>query len=83
MSEEESTTTEAPEAPAEAAPAAAAKPAPADRPRGLRKERTGIVVSDKMDKTIVVAVVIPVSFHTAEAEAETKNNCLTRSIILK
>lgn len=25
--------------------------------RALRKERTGIVVSDKMDKTIVVAVV--------------------------
>ncbi len=25
--------------------------------RGLRKERVGVVVSDKMDKTIVVAVV--------------------------
>ena len=25
--------------------------------RGLRKERVGIVVSDKMDKTITVAVV--------------------------
>ena len=25
--------------------------------RGLRKERTGVVVSDKMDKTIVVSIV--------------------------
>ena len=28
-----------------------------EKSRGLRKERVGIVVSDKMDKTIVVAVV--------------------------
>ena len=28
-----------------------------EQSRGLRKERVGIVVSDKMDKTIVVAVV--------------------------
>ncbi len=28
-----------------------------DQPRGLRKERVGVVVSDKMEKTIVVAVV--------------------------
>ena len=26
------------------------------RPRGTRKEREGVVVSDKMDKTVVVAV---------------------------
>ena len=30
---------------------------PTEQARGLRKERVGIVVSDKMDKTIVVAVV--------------------------
>jgi small subunit ribosomal protein S17 len=29
----------------------------ADTTRGLRKSRTGTVVSDKMDKTIVVAIV--------------------------
>ncbi|MGI9239844.1 MAG: 30S ribosomal protein S17 [Verrucomicrobiales bacterium] len=28
-----------------------------EKTRGLRKERVGIVVSDKMDKTIVIAVV--------------------------
>ena len=28
-----------------------------EKNRGLRKERVGIVVSDKMDKTIVIAVV--------------------------
>jgi small subunit ribosomal protein S17 len=27
-----------------------------EKPRGARKERTGVVVSDKMDKTIIVAV---------------------------
>jgi len=45
-------------APAEAtAPAAA--PAPAEAPakaRGERKVRTGVVVSEKMDKTVLVAV---------------------------
>jgi small subunit ribosomal protein S17 len=34
----------------------AAKTPPAEKPRGFRKIREGLVVSDKMDKTIVVLV---------------------------
>jgi small subunit ribosomal protein S17 len=33
-----------------------AKTAPTEKPRGFRKVREGLVVSDKMDKTIVVTV---------------------------
>ena len=61
MSETEEPTTEATEAPA--ATTAAAAPAPtaeADaapaKARGERKVRTGVVVSEKMDKTVLVAV---------------------------
>jgi small subunit ribosomal protein S17 len=36
--------------------AAAAAPAPAEKNRGFRKVREGLVVSDKMAKTVVVAV---------------------------
>ena len=32
------------------------KPSSGARPRGRRKTREGVVVSDKMDKTVVVAV---------------------------
>ena len=35
---------------------ATAAAAPAEKPQGLRKERTGEVISNKMDKTIVVRV---------------------------
>ncbi len=34
----------------------ATTPAPAAKPRGNRKTRTGVVVSDKMSKTVVVQV---------------------------
>ena len=57
MSETEEPTTEATEAPATPAPAAQAEAdaAPAAA-RGDRKVRTGVVVSEKMDKTVLVAV---------------------------
>jgi small subunit ribosomal protein S17 len=50
--------------------------------RGLRKERTGRVVSDKMDKTIVVAVETKVSHplykkqikRTTKFKAHDENN---------
>ncbi len=59
MSEEENTeTTVAEEAPPEeAAASAAAKPADTDETRAMRKTRVGMVVSDKMHKTLVVEVV--------------------------
>ena len=50
---------ENPAAEAENAAAAeipAERPAPAGAARNFRKTRTGVVVSDKMDKTIVVAI---------------------------
>ena len=56
MSEtEEPTTTEAAEAPATTPAPAQAAEAPA-KGRGERKVRTGVVVSEKMDKTVLVAV---------------------------
>ena len=59
MSETEEPTTEATEVPATPATAPAA-PAGADAApgaaRGDRKVRTGVVVSEKMDKTVLVAV---------------------------
>lgn len=50
--------------------------------RNLRKQRTGIVVSDKMDKTIVVAVIEHVRHplykkyvkHTIRLKAHDENN---------
>ena len=43
--------------PAEAPAEASAEAQPADgRPRGARKQRVGLVVSAKMDKTITVAI---------------------------
>ena len=62
MSEtEEPTTTEpaqpAPEAPAQAeAPGQAREAAAAAKQRGERKVRTGVVVSEKMDKTVLVRI---------------------------
>ncbi len=53
MSETEEPTTEAPATPATAPAEADAAPG-ADR--GDRKVRTGVVVSEKMDKTVLVAV---------------------------
>jgi small subunit ribosomal protein S17 len=38
------------------APATAGGTPPAEKARGFRKVREGLVVSDKMDKTVVVAV---------------------------
>ena len=40
----------------DATTAGGAKTAPTEKPRGFRKIREGLVVSDKMDKTIVVLV---------------------------
>ena len=57
MSETEEPTTEATEAPATPAPAAQAEAdAAPSAARGDRKVRTGVVVSEKMDKTVLVAV---------------------------
>jgi small subunit ribosomal protein S17 len=39
-----------------AAAAAAPSVEPSERPRGQRKVRTGVVVSDKMDKTVVIRI---------------------------
>jgi small subunit ribosomal protein S17 len=49
-------TTPAPAADTSTAAATAGGTPPVDRPRGFRKVREGLVVSDKMDKTVVVAV---------------------------
>ena len=47
--------TQAPEAPPAAGPATAAE-GPQDQARGRRKVRVGVVVSDKMDKTVLVRI---------------------------
>jgi small subunit ribosomal protein S17 len=51
---EESAATEAPSAPAAATPGAQAEPQA--ETRGRRKVRVGVVVSDKMDKTVLVRI---------------------------
>ena len=56
MAEATETETEAPSATA-APPAKAAEAATATATRAARKVREGVVVSDKMDKTVTVAVI--------------------------
>ena len=55
MSDQEQTTTPEPAVPAER-PAPELSTAPSPAPRARRKVRTGVVVSDKMDKTVLVRI---------------------------
>jgi small subunit ribosomal protein S17 len=55
-----------PETATETAAAAATEPAPPSTQRGQRKVRQGVVVSDKMDKTVIVRIeqsVLHRSYH--------------------